>query len=124
LADKIHTFGYSGHDPSDLARRLEETGATLIDIRYSPRSRNPVWSRKRLEEAFGERYVHCPELGNRNYRNGGPVEIADYEAGRDLLKGIPGPVLLMCACKDPKVCHRTVVAEQLRNDGMAVEAEM
>ncbi len=59
-------------------------------------------------------------LGNVNYRQGGPIQILDYEAGRDQIERCPQPVVLMCTCEKYHTCHRQVVAEMLRRDGFEV----
>ena len=84
----IFTFGYLGRSPDDLAAILAERGAMLVDIRFQPRSRVPAWNGGRLAARFGDAYLHLPQLGNRNYRTGGPVELADYPAGRAALAGL------------------------------------
>ncbi len=60
-------------------------------------------------------------LGNVNYRQGGPIQILDYAAGRDQIERCPQPVVLMCACEKYQTCHRQVVAEMLRRDGFEVK---
>jgi hypothetical protein len=58
-------------------------------------------------------------LGNRNYKNGGPIALADYEVGKQVIAEILATgqsVILMCACKDVAICHRRTAAEQLAAD--------
>ena len=56
------------------------------------------------------------DFGNVNYKNGGPIAIADFDKGVERL----GPlrtagraVVLMCGCPAVNVCHRKVLAERL-----------
>jgi len=72
-----------------------------------------------LQAALGSRYVHLGAFGNRNYQ-GGPVDIVDYEAGRAALEALERPALLMCMCRDPAACHRSVIMERLRAEGFSV----
>ena len=120
----IFTFGYLGRSPDDLAAILAERGAMLVDIRFQPRSRVPAWNGGRLAARFGDAYLHLPQLGNRNYRTGGPVELADYPAGRAALAGLGRDAVLLCACRDYATCHRRTVAESLRADGFAVGGDL
>jgi uncharacterized protein (DUF488 family) len=111
----IYTYGYTGASVATLGAILARTGALLVDVRFSPASRNPEWSGSRLRATFGEEYLHLKALGNANYRNGGPIELVDLEGAakrlRPILEG--RSVVLLCACKDHAVCHRTVAAVRL-----------
>ena len=39
----IYTIGYAGWSPDQLRATVEELGAELWDIRYSPWSKSPQW---------------------------------------------------------------------------------
>ncbi len=116
----IYTIGYSGRSLRSIVEIAEALDATLVDIRFSPASRNPDFSGKRLREALGERYVHLKAFGNENYRNDGPIKLVDPDAGVEALKAIGGAVLLMCVCAQYHTCHRRAVAEFLRGEGCEV----
>jgi uncharacterized protein (DUF488 family) len=113
----IYTIGYTGRTPEQILGILNEHDATLLDIRYNPRSRVPHWNKGPLSRTFGERYLHVPALGNVNYK--GTVEeisIADLPAGTEALRRFHEQnrnVVLMCVCADVSTCHRKVVAEAL-----------
>ena len=34
----IYTLGYSGHKPEYIKAQVDELGALLVDVRYSPRT--------------------------------------------------------------------------------------
>jgi uncharacterized protein (DUF488 family) len=119
MTQTVYTIGYAGKSADDVKRIAEELYATVFDVRFSPRSRNPQFSGRRLAQLLGGRYVHVRAFGNRNYKDG-PIEIVDYEAGRALVEGHPRPVILMCVCRDPGRCHRTAVGRQLVEDGFRV----
>jgi hypothetical protein len=59
------------------------------------------------------------ELGNYNYKNGGSIELVDYNAGKQVIAEIlvtEYEFILMCACKDVAICHRLTAAAQLATD--------
>jgi activating signal cointegrator 1 len=111
----IYTAGYAGWAPAQLKATVDELGATLLDIRYSPVSRRPEWTREALRTLLGARYAHVPALGNRNYRAGGPIALAAPErALPTVAKALArGPVILLCACMHAEECHRTDAAAYL-----------
>jgi uncharacterized protein (DUF488 family) len=113
----IYTFGYSGRQVSELLALCDQVDGCVVDVRYSPRSRNPTWTRKRLQEALGDRYAWFRGFGNLNYRSGGGIVLAGFEGACDelhpLLATRRSPILL-CACTDAALCHRTVVARLLK----------
>ena len=111
----LYTLGYTGLKPTEIVQAAERLDAIIADIRFSPRSRHPMWHGTKMQAAWGERYIHLPELGNVNYKRdrGDGIILADPEAGRaralDLLAR--QPVILLCACVDWKTCHRRDAAE-------------
>lgn len=115
----VYTIGYAGKTPAQIKELAEQLGAVVVDIRFSPFSRNPVWSGKQLRLSLGDRYVHLRAFGNANYK-GGPISIVDYAAGKAFLLDMDKPAILMCVCKDPLTCHRTTVAAKLLADGLEV----
>lgn len=121
MTDQIYTLGYTGRRPGEIYALAEQLDATVCDIRFSPRSRVPRWNKGRLEVLLGDRYMHIQELGNQNYKTGGPVEIVDLDAGLARIQDHPRPVILMCACKDLAGCHRAVIRDHLRAEGLEVE---
>lgn len=113
-------LGYTGRKVSDLQAFAEGADAAIVDIRYSPRSRNPEYDLNSLQRRFGERYFHFQEWGNRNFK-GGPMEIVDFELGLSKIKSLSNDrIILMCACPDASTCHRTVVGSMLSEHGFEV----
>jgi len=90
-------------------------GATVIDTRYSRLTRSVDFSANRLEAALKERYVHVPEFGNLNYKNGRAVKLVDPEHGIARISSIISErsVILLCVCASWEECHRRDVAELL-----------
>jgi uncharacterized protein (DUF488 family) len=113
---QLFTVGYAGLDRYALRAKLEATNAVLVDVRLIPYSREPAWTRPALQGLLGERYVWVGALGNRNYKTGGPIDLADPEAGIAAVRGVVDSypaVVLMCACWSWRECHRRDAAELL-----------
>lgn len=111
----IYLAGYSGKTPEALKRVAERLDAVVVDVRISPLSRVPHWNGVALRELLGKYgYWHLPEFGNRNYKNGGRIAIANIDLGTEkLLNHQHDAFLLLCACIDPFVCHRSTVGQHL-----------
>ena len=115
----LYTLGYSGWTPEAIREEAQARNAVVCDIRYSPRSRHPSWTQGNLQRLFGACYQHVQALGNRNYKSGGPIALADYETGKQAIAEILATgqsVILMCACKDLMSCHRLTAVERLAAD--------
>ena len=115
---KVFTWGYSGRSVDELATIRSERGALIVDTRYSPRSRVPVWNREPLENRFGADYAWIGEFGNVNYWNSDrAIELMNPAAGAKRLSDLvrdDRPPILICACPDIAVCHRAQVATFLK----------
>ena len=111
----IYTTGYlAGWTPEALAAAVTEQEAVLCDIRFMPRSRVPGWNRVQLERLMGARYRHLKAFGNRNYK-GGEIALVDITEGLRQVEALLDQfdnVVLMCACRDARQCHRRLVAHQ------------
>lgn len=113
----LYTIGYSGWTLDDLSGEIvERLDAMLIDIRMQPWSRRPEWQKRSLLDHFGAgRYLHDPRLGNSNYNNDKPIQLAAPDKAVGAIKAMltKWPIVLMCGCRDWHTCHRTVAAEYL-----------
>ncbi len=112
---RVIPFGYADGGVPALERLMQD-GAYLVDIRLSPRSRMPAFNQNALQARFQKRYIHMPDLGNVNYRNGEPIKIA--HPGRGISRLVNGlnqgyTLILMCGCKDYSSCHRHTVVDLL-----------
>lgn len=116
----IYATGYQGKKPQVIKKMADDLDAVVVDIRYSPMSRNPEWRKSNLQALLGSKYVHCQSFGNSAYKTGG-IEILNYSAGKAMLETIDAPVILLCACSDAHTCHRTTVLEMLKQDGYTVQ---
>ena len=132
---RLFTIGYERLLPPELVTELELAGVErLIDVRYRAQSRRPGMSKTRLSELLGDHgivYEHRRALGTppdirwffKNKREAEGIgqfrahveetAAADLDALAAELDHAP-PTALMCLEADPAVCHRRVLAEQLR----------
>ena len=132
----FYTAGYQGRCPADLLARAEALGADVVDIRLSPCSQQPGWSKPELQDLFGACYQHVPALGNKNYKNkndkdkndksGCDIRLANVDLGLKILlsprrREAGRSAILLCGCRELVGCHRAVVAEALRERGCHVE---
>lgn len=126
----VYTIGYAGRSHTEIEQLVTSMDATLVDIRYSPRSAKAGFNKSQLKKALGERYLHLSDFGNDNYseKDDKPIEIHDYEAGLAKLRyetaNSERPVVLMCGCKDVHTCHRTVVGQRLQEDGFDFRGDL
>lgn len=116
----IYTTGYTDKDIADLPNLLEKFDAVLIDIRFSPYSKNLVWTKDYLSLLLKRRYQHIPQLGNRAFKEG-KIQIQNLELGIRLITNLDYNAVLLCACKNLRECHRLTVMNELLKRGFEVE---
>jgi uncharacterized protein (DUF488 family) len=116
----IYTTGYTDKNVADLLPLLENLDAVLVDIRFSPHSRNIVWTKNYLSLLLKNRYQHIPQLGNRTFKEG-KIQIQNLELGIRLITSLESTTVLLCACKKLNECHRFVVMTELLKRGLEVE---
>jgi hypothetical protein len=104
--------GYSGRDPSWLLSACLQLDCVVFDVRFSPSSHRPEWSKANLETLLGTRYRHAPGFGNNLYRTHA-IDLADPEASLAAFDRETGPVILLCQCRESATCHRMTVAAYL-----------
>jgi uncharacterized protein (DUF488 family) len=118
----MYTIGYAHPDAAaQLGRLMRDPRTCLVDIRYHPRSRRwPQWNRSALAACYGHRYVWDRRLGNMHYQHpelhiqlaeGHPDAI--QEAAALLCEGTS--LILLCACRNPRECHRSLVAKLIQD---------
>jgi len=97
---------------------VKANNAVLVDVRFSPRARNPDYNKNALMDRFGTRYLHITQLGNKDYKGDG-IDFVDLEAGLKLVAAELEyrPVILMCACWQRSTCHRLAIVEALKEYG-------
>lgn len=98
----IYSIGYQGLPVDELERIVTGLRATIVDVRGTPRSRNPTYSGNRLAARFGERYEwRGDELGNH-----GKHRVTDAGLERLAEETKRRRLILMCMEKPPGDCHR------------------
>jgi len=130
---QLFTTGYAGFDLEGFLWKLQlDSIETVVDVRENPVSRNAAFSKPRVDRfliGHGITYVHYRELGvpshfRRKLRSDGDlVQYFDaYKAylakQQDAIARLSKIVLqrrccLLCLEKDPRVCHRSVLADTL-----------
>lgn len=131
---QLATIGYEGASLGDFVSTLLAAGVRrLVDVREIAQSRRPGFSKNALRLALAEagvEYYHIRQLGDpkhgREAARAGNFELfraifnahMDVEASREALQlavslAIEKSSVLMCYERDPKQCHRTIVAERM-----------
>ncbi len=134
----VFTIGYEGADLDTFLATLGLAGVEhLIDVRDVPISRKRGFSKAKLADALaiaGIHYTHLKALGDpkagRDAMKRGDysafltiynqhLETDDAQQSLDVAAGIArnAVTVLLCYERNPKQCHRTIVAEQLQSRG-------
>jgi uncharacterized protein (DUF488 family) len=140
----IWTIGHSTRTIDAFISLLKENGIKLLaDVRSLPGSkRYPQFNKEALAEslnASGIRYEHFPELGGRRkarlgshntaWRNASFRGYADYMETEQFEKGVERllalaqdaePMAIMCAEAVWWRCHRSLISDYLKSDGIEV----
>jgi uncharacterized protein (DUF488 family) len=141
---RIWTIGHSTRTIDVFISLLEEHGIRLlVDVRSLPGSkRHPQFNKEALANSLGKSgisYEHFPELGGRRkakpeskntaWRNASFRGYADYMETDDFHKGIKrfldlaaeaGPTAIMCAEAVWWRCHRALIADYLKAQGIEI----
>lgn len=122
---RVIPVGYANPKHRTLIDQLmREDHVLLVDVRYSKASAIPGWHSTSLVKRYEDRYIYMGRvLGNRNFKNGGPISIVDLEGGIfDLMPVLRDgyTVLLLCGCSQyepskehPEGRHRKRICEAL-----------
>lgn len=137
----VYTIGYEGTDIARfVATLLAAKVKVLADVRALAISRKKGFSKNRLREALekvGIEYQHFVELGDpkdgRTAAREGKLDLFrkiykthlktnQAQLALTNLTTIVGKsaTCLMCFERDPNVCHRNIIAEQLNKCGILV----
>lgn len=138
----LYTIGYEGAELSDFLATLEEVGVKHVaDIRDVPVSRKKGFSKTKLAEALSEAgisYAHFkplgdPKEGREAMRIGdrnrflsifnSHIENEDAKSAMEQIAELAADVdtVLLCYERDPKDCHRTIVASMLLREGLIAQ---
>jgi uncharacterized protein (DUF488 family) len=142
-AMRIWTIGHSTHSIEHFIAVLQSHGIRLVaDVRRFPGSRRyPHFNREAMQQELGKvgiDYLHVPELGGRRkpakdspntiWRHESFRGYADYmetdafrDAVSDLMKAAEHhPAAIMCAEALWWRCHRALIADYLKTQGVEV----
>ena len=112
----IRTIGYGGKTPTEFFAELEAMNPDLvIDVRdYPHRAFLGSYTKAGLEKRLGEKYLWLPVCGNAT-RELPPTlndETACFDEIRQLME-THGLIVLLCAEKDERRCHRFYIKRRL-----------
>jgi len=131
---QLATIGYEGASLGDFISTLLAAGVQrVVDVREVAQSRRPGFSKNALRDALEEvdiDYHHIRQLGDpkqgREAARSGKFELfrniysahLDLPASREALKDAVAlattkPSALVCFERDPKHCHRSIVAQRI-----------
>jgi len=129
----IYSVGYEGTTLAELVERLaRQRVSLLVDVRRTPMSRRPGFSKRPLAAALamaGISYVHEPLLGDppesRNAFGEGDSEALrvmrarlDGQARRAVEKlveeALHRPVAVLCVEREASHCHRRLITDLAR----------
>ena len=141
---QMWTIGHSTRKIDQFTSLLEENGIKLVvDVRGLPGSkRYPQFNKEALAESLREhgiRYEHLPELGGRRkprpdshntaWRNASFRGYADYMETEEFCDGVErlvdltskvAPAAIMCAEAVWWRCHRALISDYLKAQGIEV----
>jgi len=144
VSHTIFTIGYQQATQPAVLAALREAGVELLaDIRARPLSRKPGFSKTALKAAVEEagmeyrhfRDVGTPPEGREAARKGDKATLARVYAGQlELPEAIAAmaelrqlalekPTALLCFCRDPDKCHRSLLIAELLPDFTRVDLE-
>ncbi|SDF26876.1 Protein of unknown function, DUF488 [Methanolobus vulcani] len=129
---KCYTIGYGNRQLDEFIFMLAKNKIThLVDIRRYPQSTFKEYDRESLEDILPKNsilYYHCEGVGGM--RDSTYVEYMDTESFQSSLKKLisliskvdseNGRIVLMCAEKSPKGCHRHYLSNKLEEKGIEV----
>jgi uncharacterized protein (DUF488 family) len=135
----VYTIGYEGTDIDRFVATLKQVGIkVLADVRAVPISRKKGFSKSSLQERLhsaGIDYVHFVDLGDpkpgREAARAGKYPMFRRIYGKHLAEAPTQaalislteivrklPTALLCFERDPMVCHRSMVTDQLQLYGI------
>lgn len=114
----LYLIGYGNEAPAQLFERLEMAGqeVMVIDVRSRRKSWAWAYSAPQVEYLFkkeGHDYLWLPGLGGDGSDNG-ISRAFGMMALETQIRKLRLPVVLLCAERLSTTCHRTRVAESLR----------
>lgn len=137
----VYTSGYEGTDIDRFVSTLVAVGvSTVADVRAVPHSRKKGFSKEALRTALttaGIGYEHFLGLGDPKAGRDA-ARAGDYDRFRSVFSAHmttsgaraalddlarladTSATCLLCFERDPRVCHRSIIAQELQERGMTV----
>ena len=117
MTNELLTIGYGGKKPKDFFAELDALQPdVIVDVREDPfHAFLNTYTKKGLEKRLGSRYIWIRELGNKSREL--PPTLVNEEKGLEKLSTLMhehNRVLLLCAEKDEKKCHRSYIKAKLQ----------
>ena len=118
----VYTTGYSDKDFTDLPDLLDFLDVVLIDIRFAPTAGKQVeWRKDYLRLLLKYRYRYVPHLGNRISKGSNKHSIQNLNLGIKIITELRKNLLLMCECEKFEDCHRSLISQKLKEQGIETE---
>jgi len=122
VAPCVCTTGYTGKEFTILPDLLDFLDAVLIDIRFAPTTGKQVeWRKDYLQLLLKDRYLHVPHLGNRISKGSDIQSIQNLDLGIKIITELRTNLLLMCECLRFEDCHRALISQKLKEQGIETE---
>ncbi|UGV39861.1 DUF488 domain-containing protein [Methanococcoides orientis] len=129
---RCYTVGYGNRSLEEFIDILQQYDLSyLVDIRSYPHSVREEFNKENLEivlPKYNIVYSHCPGLGG--LREESYINYIGTDEFREYFKKLIGKikevnsngsdVVLMCAEKNPKNCHRYKLSNELESSGIRV----
>ncbi|WP_135612882.1 DUF488 family protein [Methanococcoides sp. AM1] len=129
---RCYTIGYGNRSLEEFIDILQQYDLSyLVDIRSYPHSVREEFNKENLEVVlpkYNIAYSHCPGLGG--LREEGYIDYIKTDEFRKYFTKLIGKikevnsngsdVVLMCAEKNPKNCHRYKLSNELESSGIRV----
>jgi hypothetical protein len=108
----LYTVGYQNlRDVAELCEIAKRLQAVVVDVRYSPHSSKPEWSKVNLQKSVpGYRWLK--EAGNVLYKTD-KIQLSSPNFAKAFLSSLleESNIILMCSCWNSNTCHRIEVAK-------------
>ncbi len=118
LPQRIYTTGYTDRDIALLPALLTTLDAILIDIRFTPTSKQLQWQKDYLRLLLKDKYLHVSHLGNRSSKESGKQSIQNINLGIKIITELKTNLLIMCECQRIEACHRQEISRRLSEKGI------
>ena len=122
VAPCFYTTGFADKDFTLLPELLNFLDAILIDIRFAPATDKRIeWRKDYLRLLLKDKYLHVPHLGYRSSKQTGKHSIQNLNLGIKIITELKTNLLLICECQRKEECHRSLISEKLKEQGVETE---